>query len=168
MKNFKKGFTLIELLVVISIISLLASVVLSSLNNARGKARDAFKREQLHQLSVAMALHFDKFGYYNVSGTGAQGGSQGWVQCEQGNFEWPKAIARGLAEEGFLGSGPYNIGDANCYDWEDGYLMYLCNGGQDYSISAMLEYPTQAEIDHVLTVCNGPALPALYRNLAVP
>jgi prepilin-type N-terminal cleavage/methylation domain-containing protein len=35
----KKGFTLIELLVVISIISLLSSVVLSSLNTARDRAR---------------------------------------------------------------------------------------------------------------------------------
>ncbi|HEU5114784.1 MAG TPA: LamG domain-containing protein [Candidatus Paceibacterota bacterium] len=34
----KKGFTLIELLVVISIVSLLSSVVLSSLNSARAKA----------------------------------------------------------------------------------------------------------------------------------
>ncbi len=37
----KKGFTLIELLVVISIISLLSSVVLSSLNTARNKAKIA-------------------------------------------------------------------------------------------------------------------------------
>jgi len=39
--KFKKGFTLIELLVVISIISLLASVVLSSLSSAREKGRMA-------------------------------------------------------------------------------------------------------------------------------
>ncbi len=37
----RNGFTLIELLVVISIISLLSSVVLSSLNTARDKARIA-------------------------------------------------------------------------------------------------------------------------------
>ncbi|MBI5133910.1 MAG: LamG domain-containing protein [Candidatus Taylorbacteria bacterium] len=37
--NYRQAFTLIELLVVISIISLLSSVVLSSLNSARDKAR---------------------------------------------------------------------------------------------------------------------------------
>ena len=44
MKKFRKvnkGFTLIELLVVIAIIGLLSSVVLTSLNSTRGKARAA-------------------------------------------------------------------------------------------------------------------------------
>jgi prepilin-type N-terminal cleavage/methylation domain-containing protein len=53
------GFTLIELLVVISIISLLASVVLASLNSARGKARVARAASDLRELNTVLAFHLD-------------------------------------------------------------------------------------------------------------
>lgn len=52
-----KGFTLIELLVVVAIISLLSSVVLSSLNSARAKARDARRMSDLQQIRNALNLH---------------------------------------------------------------------------------------------------------------
>ncbi|OGE76499.1 MAG: hypothetical protein A3K05_03170 [Candidatus Doudnabacteria bacterium RIFCSPHIGHO2_01_48_18] len=54
------GFTLIELLVVISIIGLLASVVLISLNSARAKARDARKIADFKQINNALDLFYDK------------------------------------------------------------------------------------------------------------
>ncbi len=54
----KKGFTLIELLVVISIISLLASVVLSSVKNTRSKARDAQRQQDIHQIQNALELYY--------------------------------------------------------------------------------------------------------------
>ena len=58
------GFTLIELLVVISIISLLASVVLASLNSARAKARDVRRISDLKEVQKALVFYFDKYGKY--------------------------------------------------------------------------------------------------------
>jgi len=52
-----KGFTLIELLVVISIIGLLASIVLVSVNSAREKARDSKRVAELKQISLAIELY---------------------------------------------------------------------------------------------------------------
>src|SRR3989344_2337204 len=53
------GFTLIELLVVIAIISILASVVLASLNTAREKSRDAKRISDVNQIRIALELYFD-------------------------------------------------------------------------------------------------------------
>ena len=58
----KQGFTLIELLVVISIISLLSSIVLSSLSNARMKARDIKRMSDLHQIQLALEMYRDDNG----------------------------------------------------------------------------------------------------------
>jgi prepilin-type N-terminal cleavage/methylation domain-containing protein len=58
------GFTLIELLVVIAIISLLSSVVMSSLNSARSKARDAQRISDVKQFTLALGLYYDKYGSY--------------------------------------------------------------------------------------------------------
>ena len=55
------GFTLVELLVVISIITLLASVIMASLNSARFKARDARRRSDVNQLRSAIILYYDKY-----------------------------------------------------------------------------------------------------------
>ena len=64
MNNFKKGFTLIELLVVISIISLFSSIVLTSINSVRSKARDARRLTDFKQIQTALEFYYDKYGAY--------------------------------------------------------------------------------------------------------
>ena len=68
-----RGFTLIEVLVVIAIISLLSSVVFVSLSQARVKARDSKRVQDLVQLRNALELYYSKNGRYppRVSSGGA-------------------------------------------------------------------------------------------------
>jgi general secretion pathway protein G len=63
-KNLNAGFTLVELLVVIAIISLLSSVVITSLNSARAKARDAVRLSDMKQIKMALELFYDDHGHY--------------------------------------------------------------------------------------------------------
>jgi prepilin-type N-terminal cleavage/methylation domain-containing protein len=61
-----KGFTLIELLVVISIIALLSSVVLSSLNAARAKGRYATIIRQMKEIQTASHSYYTDTGNHAI------------------------------------------------------------------------------------------------------
>jgi len=91
MNKKRLGFTLIELLVVISIIGMLSSIVLASLNSARAKARDAKRIADLREIEKALDFHFDKYrsytkpenmctdtSYGGFGGCGSAGGTGDW------------------------------------------------------------------------------------------
>lgn len=81
MKNprYISGFTLIELLVVISIIGLLSTVVLSSLNGTRAKARDVKRVTDINILVQAIQRYHLNTG--SLPGSSDTGGVQISSSC---------------------------------------------------------------------------------------
>lgn len=66
MKTYlNRGFTLIELLVVIAIIGILSSVVLASLNTARGKGSDTAVKANLANVRAQAEIIYDRQSCYS-------------------------------------------------------------------------------------------------------
>jgi len=75
------GFTLIELLVVIAIIGILSSVVFTSLNNARNKARIARAQADLKQFQTAVEMYYNDYNSYPCVGHWYPGGNGDPTPC---------------------------------------------------------------------------------------
>ena len=67
--HLNKGFTLIELLVVIAIIGILASVVLVSLQSARGKANDVKIISDVKQIKTVIESNYSGVAYPDLTNT---------------------------------------------------------------------------------------------------
>jgi len=63
---------------------------------------------------------------------------------------YERAVTRGLFEEGFLERPLIDDPQQN-----PGYMIYICEGGTVYSISATLENPTAEDTADAQKVCNG-------------
>ncbi len=131
-----KGFTLIELLVVISIIGLLSSVVLASLNTARLKARISQRLSNMRQIQLALENYYDTNNSYPNPGWGWRSQCNAW-----GGFTATNVIP-GLVPT-YISSFPTDpsmdaTGNKSCY-------LYLSNG-TDYAL-----------LDHDVTELEGGA-----------
>jgi prepilin-type N-terminal cleavage/methylation domain-containing protein len=142
-QSFKKGgFTLIELLVVISIIGLLSSVVLASVNAARSKARDASRVQALVQLRNSLELYYSKHGSYPVTGTSIYQSdldTQNYFNgTNSGNW------IPGLVADGVISSLPHDPRagiNVNCapfwWDVESPTYVYQSYDGKGYALASI-------------------------------
>ncbi len=109
--NNSKGFTLIELLVVIAIIGILASVVLASLNSARGKGSDASIKANLANIRSQAALYYDDHTWsYGTPSTTCSGASSLFLD---------PTIAAAIAQVETQ-NGAYNV---SCSSTSDNYAI---------------------------------------------
>lgn len=135
----QKGFTLIELLVVIAIIGLLSSVVITSLNSARVRARDARRIADLHQIQLALELYYSANGYYPQSDCG-------W-DCNGYRYSYATASWNAFAVDlaPYMKTVPVDPSNSSCAPWGASCYSYAYgNVGRTtyapgYDLTAQLE-----------------------------
>lgn len=64
LKNSRKGFTLIELLIVMAIISVLASILITSFRSSQARARDVARKNDLKEVANALELYYSDYNKY--------------------------------------------------------------------------------------------------------
>jgi len=136
----KKGFTLIELLVVIAIIGILSSVVLASLNTARGRGSDAKVKSQLAGARAGAELYFDSNNGYGVSTMAAPA-----LPCTGAMF-----IDSGSGLLQYTGTAS---------SWPTGTTLSCQSSANAYAISASLNSSNAAATDHYCVDSAGNSRP---------
>lgn len=121
----ERGFTLIELLVVISIIGLLSSVVLASLNTARAKANNTRRIADLQQLRTALELYYSSNGSYPIQASWRGTTPQCYSTGADGNTAIPGLVPNYISS---MPKDPKPVLPSYCY-------LYMSNG-VDYKVLA--------------------------------
>ena len=150
--NNLKGFTLIELLVVISIIGILSSFAVVSLNSARAKARDSLRKGDMSHMRSALNIYFDDHNSYPVCGTLDTNAADWGATVNAGSTCYNTVLKTALTggAKPYLGQMPKdpknvtNVPSAGGGD--DTYLYRYVSEGNQYDIAYHVEEVTAVQI----------------------
>lgn len=150
----REGFTLIELLVVIAIISVLASILIPALSQARDMAKNVKCFSNLHAILVCMAMYTGDNGesfpiaWQGVGQTDmSKPGAYYWTSNGSAigfNISWMDLIAEDCGPEPFqcpIGGPILSADDAQSRVWPDSTVSQQ-GYGYNWSISRFLYGPT--------------------------
>lgn len=141
--KYKKGFTLIELLVAISIIGVLSSIVLASINTARINARDARRISDIRQMRIALELYrLDNGDYPIIPPWGASSTDANWNTTGTLHTALAPYMATLPVDPVNVGGGPWQTVGQN-YTYVYGYDP--TNGTFTYGINKKYDLVAQFE-----------------------
>lgn len=155
-RGMKKGFTLVELLVVVAVVGILATVVVLSSLNAKKKARDTQRKNDVAVIVKAVQTYrLERNSYhitYNDDTNGGVGsktgyvtggalGSSGWlnVTSATNSAYAPHSIAEGLVSWNLILEKPADPTTGN------DYMLYVDGRDTTFSVYAHLEIPSNLD-----------------------
>lgn len=153
--KFSKGFTIVELLIVIVVIGILATIILNSVSNARTRARDAKRRNQIQLMAKASEAYYVDNETLRIADSGYNGSGLGWVTAKN-NAGYDVSVTEKLTELGYVVEGsikPCLFGSYS--NWlEDGcflfgYYRYYCPNIDKVGLFARYDHPTEQDQDTV-------------------
>ena len=137
--NGRQGFTLIELLVVIAIIGMLSSVVLVSLNSARGKGADVAIKANLRSIRLQAEIVYDSAGCYTSKITGGTPCASVVAVALTGAAVCPASGASNIFGESVIAQG---IANAKSQSANNLVTCSSTAGGTAYAVAAQLKTDT--------------------------
>jgi general secretion pathway protein G len=106
-----KGFTLIELLVVVAIIGVLATIVLSSLSEARARARDAKRLADIKTIQTALEVYnLDNGTYPTTSWASSHNSSWATLEAQLGINLPTDPLNNAISASNSAANGQYTYG----------------------------------------------------------